>query len=45
MIQKIKKEKVFYVSIISLSLILLLAFFNINSFSKSTKNYIKFFTG
>ncbi|NFN88075.1 BCCT family transporter [Clostridium sporogenes] len=42
MIQKFKKEKVFYVSIISLLLILLLAFFNINSFSKSTKNILNF---
>ncbi len=42
MIQKLKKEKVFYVSIISLLLILLLALFNIDAFAKSTKNILNF---
>ncbi len=42
MIQKLKKEKVFYVSIISLLLLLSLAFFNIDAFAKSTKNILNF---
>ncbi|APC80004.1 TPA: BCCT family transporter [Clostridium botulinum] len=42
MIKKLKKEKVFYVSIISLLFLLLLAFFNIDAFAKSTKNILNF---
>ncbi|EJO5347582.1 BCCT family transporter [Clostridium botulinum] len=40
MIKNLKKDKVFYVSIVSLVTLLLFAFFNIKAFGKATKNIL-----
>ena len=42
MIKNLKKDRVFYISLISLVFLLVVAFFNINAFSKSTKNILNF---